>query len=180
MHKNGLTGKFMAVSKIAPQSTIYQIIKNFKERGSLVAKQAPGCPIKSSKHQDHVLKACLLRHQTTTSAELAQEWQQAGVSTSALTVKWRLLEEGLVSRRAAKKPLVSSKNIRDRPIFCRRYRDWTPEDWDNVMMNPLSDCLGCLEEGLFGEDEVSATISPVSCQQWRIQNILWEQLLPTI
>uniref|UniRef100_A0A8C8K613 Transposase Tc1-like domain-containing protein n=1 Tax=Oncorhynchus tshawytscha TaxID=74940 RepID=A0A8C8K613_ONCTS len=53
------------------------------------------------------------------------EWQQAGVSASARTVRRRLLDEGLVARRAAKKPLVSRKNIMDRLIFCKRYRDWT-------------------------------------------------------
>ena len=80
--------------------------------------------------------------------ELAQGWQQAGVS-------------------AAKKPLLSRKNIRDRLIFCKRYRVWTAEDWGKVisLMNPLSDGLGHPEKSLSGEDKVSATISPVSCQQ---------------
>ena len=83
----------------------------------------------SSKRQDCLLKLIQLRDQGTTSTELAQEWQQAGVSASARTVRRRLLEDGLVSRRAAKKPLLSRKNIRDRLIFCKRYRDWTAEDW---------------------------------------------------
>ena len=116
LHKNGLTGKRIAARKIAPQSTIYSIIKNFKERGSIVAKKAPGCQRKTSKLQGCLLKVFQLR--ATSSAELAQEWQQAGVSASACTVRQRFLEQGLVSRRAAKKPLLSRKNIRDRLIFC--------------------------------------------------------------
>ena len=43
-----------------------------------------------------------------------------------------------MSRRAAKKPLLSSKNIRDRLIFCRRYRDWTAEDWGKVIFSDES------------------------------------------
>jgi hypothetical protein len=31
LHKKGFTGKDIAASKIAPNSTIYRIIKNFKE-----------------------------------------------------------------------------------------------------------------------------------------------------
>jgi hypothetical protein len=31
LHKKGFTGKDIAASKIAPKSTIYRIIKNFKE-----------------------------------------------------------------------------------------------------------------------------------------------------
>ena len=48
------------------------------------------------------------------------------------------MEDGLVSRRAAKKPLLSRKNIRDRLIFCRRYRDWTAEDWGKVIFSDES------------------------------------------
>jgi hypothetical protein len=71
----------------------------------------------------------------TTSTELAQEWQQADVSASACTVRRRPLEDGLVLRRAAKKLLLSRKNIRDRLIFCKRYRDWTAEDWSKVIFS---------------------------------------------
>ncbi|CDR18259.1 unnamed protein product, partial [Oncorhynchus mykiss] len=131
LHKKGFTGKDIAASKIAPKSTIYRIIKNFKESGSIVVKKASGRPRMSSKRQDHLLKLIQLR-------ELAQEWQQAGVSASARTVRQRLLEDGLVSRRAAKKPLLSRKNIRDRLIFCKRYRDWTVEDWGKVIFSDES------------------------------------------
>jgi hypothetical protein len=47
------------------------------------------------------------------------------------------LEDGLVSRRAAKKPILSRKNIRDRLIFCKR-RDWTAEDWGKVIFSDES------------------------------------------
>ena len=74
----------------------------------------------------------------------------------------RLLEDGLVSRRAAKKPLLSRKNIRDSLIFCKRYRDWTAEDWGKVIFYDESPFRLF---GASGKDKVSATISPVSCQQ---------------
>ena len=109
LHKNGFTGKDIVATKIAPKSTIYRIIKNFKKRGSILVKKASGRPRKSSKRQERLLKRIQLRDRSATSAELAQEWQQAGVSASARTVRRRLLEDGLVSRRAAKKPLLSKK-----------------------------------------------------------------------
>ena len=112
MHKKGFTGKDIAASKIAPKSTIYRIIKIFKESGSIVVKKASGCPRKSSKRQD-----CLLK--------LIQLWD-------------RIWMDGLVSRKAAKKPLLSRKNIRDRLIFCKRYRDWTAEDWGKVIFSDES------------------------------------------
>ena len=57
-------------------------------------------------------------HMQGYSTELAQEWQQTGVRSSTRTVRRKLLEDGLVSRRAAKKPLLPRKNIRDRLILC--------------------------------------------------------------
>ena len=85
LHKKGFTGKDVAASKIAPKSTIYRIIKNFKESGSLFNR-----PRKSSKCQDRLLKLIQLRDRGNPSTELAQEWQQAGVSASASTVRQRL------------------------------------------------------------------------------------------
>ena len=78
LHRKGFTGKDIAASKNAPKLTIYRIIKNFKERGSIVVKKASVRPRKSSKSQDRVLKLIQLRDLGTTSTELAQEWQQAG------------------------------------------------------------------------------------------------------
>jgi transposase len=138
LHKKGFTGKDIAASKIAPKSTFYRIIKNFKESCSIVVKKASGRPRKSSKRQNRLLKMIQLWDRGITSIELAQEWQQAGASASARTLRRRLLEDGLVLRRAAKKPLLSRKNIRDRLIYCKRYRDWTAEDWGKVMLSDES------------------------------------------
>ena len=56
LHKKGFAGKDIAASKVAPKSTIYRIIKNFKESGSIVVKKASVRPRKSSKRQDRLLK----------------------------------------------------------------------------------------------------------------------------
>ena len=42
LHKKGFTGKDIAASKIAPKSTIYRIVKNFKESGLSVVKKVSG------------------------------------------------------------------------------------------------------------------------------------------
>ena len=44
LHKKGFAGKDIAAGKIAPKSTIYRIIKNFKESSSIVVKNASGRP----------------------------------------------------------------------------------------------------------------------------------------
>uniref|UniRef100_A0A9J7YM25 Transposase Tc1-like domain-containing protein n=1 Tax=Cyprinus carpio carpio TaxID=630221 RepID=A0A9J7YM25_CYPCA len=110
-----------------------RIIKNFKERGWTAVTKSSGCPRVSNKLQDHLLLRSQLQNHVSSSAELAQECQQVGVKASAHTVKPRLLDNGLVSGRAAKKPLLSKKNVKDRLKFCRKYKDWTAEDWCKVI-----------------------------------------------
>ena len=72
LHQNGLTCKETAAKNIAPERTIYRIIKNFKENGSTVVKKASGRPRVSSKRKDRLLLRSQLRNRVTTSAELAQ------------------------------------------------------------------------------------------------------------
>lgn len=111
LHKKGFTGKDFAVTKIAPKSTIYRIINNFTERGSVVVKKASGRRRKFRQCQDRLLKLIQLRDRGTTSAELALECQQAGMSASARTVRRRPLEDGLVSRRTAKNILQKVQGL---------------------------------------------------------------------
>ncbi|KAG2456401.1 DMD protein, partial [Polypterus senegalus] len=54
------------------------ILTELEQRGSIVVKKALERPRKSSKCQDRLLKLIQLWDQGTTSAELTQEWQQAG------------------------------------------------------------------------------------------------------
>ena len=69
LHKKGLTGKDIAASKIAPKPTIYRIVKNFKESGSIVVKKASGRPRKPSKCQDSLQKLIQLQDRGTTSTD---------------------------------------------------------------------------------------------------------------
>ncbi|KTF81187.1 hypothetical protein cypCar_00037725 [Cyprinus carpio] len=75
-HQNGLTCKEIAAKDIAPEKNIYWITNNFKERGSTAVKKSSGCPRVSSERKDRLLLRSQLRNRVTSSAELAQEWQQ--------------------------------------------------------------------------------------------------------
>jgi hypothetical protein len=44
-----------------------------------------------------------------------------------------LFTVGLKSYRPARKPKLSPKNIKDRLTFCKKYQDWTAEQWEKVM-----------------------------------------------
>jgi len=56
------------------------------------------------------------------------EEEEEEVSECIRTVRERLLDKGLVSRRPAKKTLLSKKNTKYRVQFSRKYKNWTAED----------------------------------------------------
>ncbi|ROL44260.1 Collagen alpha-1(XXI) chain [Anabarilius grahami] len=128
----GPAGADVSSAHIENQRIIYRIIKNFKERDSAAVKKASGRP-SVQQVPGRLLLRNQLRDRVTTSAELDQFWQQEGVMH--LHSEAKTLDKSLVSRRAAKKPLLSKKNIKDRLKFCRKYKDWTAEDWCKVIFS---------------------------------------------
>src|SRR6185436_2286437 len=57
---------------------------------------------------------------------------------SSRTIRRRLFDAGLRSYRPARKPQLSKKNVKDRLIFCRKYRNWTAEQWERVLFSDES------------------------------------------
>uniref|UniRef100_A0A673W276 Uncharacterized protein n=1 Tax=Salmo trutta TaxID=8032 RepID=A0A673W276_SALTR len=135
-YRSGLGYKKVSETLNIRRSTFKSIIKKCREYGITTNLPTEDRPQKLT---DQARRA-LIREATKRPKIILKELQSstAGVSASARTVRRRLLEDGLVSRRAAKKPLLSRKNIRDRLIFCKRYRDWTAEDWGKVIFSDES------------------------------------------
>ena len=120
LHQSGLSTKEIVAKRLASSRTAYRLIKQFKETKCTAVKKAPGRKRLSSARQDRALVRHSLRERTASSSELVSEWERDGVHSSARTVRRRLLDNGLASRRAAKKPLLTAKNIRDRLAFRRK------------------------------------------------------------
>ena len=136
LHQSSLTSTKIAFETHVAERTVYRIVKGFRETGSTEVKKASGRPRLSNKRQDRFVVRNALQNRVL-SKELAQDWQQAGVSASARTVRRRLLDNGLASRKAAKKPFFTKKNISDRLAdeFCRKHKDWVVEDWCKVIFS---------------------------------------------
>ncbi len=148
-------------------------------------------------------------HQCRTCSILAAGWCECICTHSEA----RRLDNSLVSRRAAKKPLLSKKNIKDRLKFCRKYKDWTAEDWCKDIFSEApfrlfgtsGKSIVCRRKGEhYHESCVMPTVKhPETIHVWGCfsskgvgsltvlpkntamnkewyQNILQEQLLPTI
>uniref|UniRef100_A0A3Q2FGN4 Paired domain-containing protein n=1 Tax=Cyprinodon variegatus TaxID=28743 RepID=A0A3Q2FGN4_CYPVA len=132
-------------------------------------------------------------------AELAKELQQVGVRASAY---------GGRRKRAVKKLPLSEENIQGRLQFCRKYVDWTAEDWCKVIFSEVStfqlftsgkelvrrkgeacqkSCVadpdmvrvwGCFSSK--GVGSLTLLTRDTSMNEEWYQNVLQEHLLPTI
>ena len=87
LHQSGLASKKIAFQAHMAERTIHRTIKGFRETGSIEVKKASGRPRLSNKRQDRLVVRNALQNHVLSSKELAQDWQHAGVSASALTVR---------------------------------------------------------------------------------------------
>ena len=80
-----------------------------------------------------------------TSSDLQKEWQMAaGVKCTARTVQNSLLEAGLKSCKARKKPFINEKQRRARLRFSKDHKDWAIEDCSKIHL-----CEECMNQATY-------------------------------
>ena len=122
-------GKQLGESKQCVSYTI----KRFKDTGSFKSKPRSGRPRVTSKNTDRLIRRASVKHPTASASSISN-LLPAPVSTR--TIQRRLHTEfNLKAYKAAKKPLLSAKNIRDRYTFCKRVENWTSEMWSRVLFS---------------------------------------------
>ena len=90
----------------------------------------------STDRDDRQLIRMSVSNRRMTVRDLQKEWQMAaGVKCTARTVRNRLLEAGLKSCKARKKPFINEKQRRARLKFVKDHKDWTIEDWSKVIFS---------------------------------------------
>jgi transposase len=90
------------------------------------SKKRSGRPKITSSRTDNAIIMMCKRSSRSSSTKIKSQLP-ASESVSTRMIRRRLFASGLKACRPAKKPLLSSKNIRDRLAFCRKYKQWTSE-----------------------------------------------------
>lgn len=115
-------------------STVGRIIRRFRETGSHARKRGQGRKRVTSPRDERFLRVQVLRNRKCTSRELSNELEAArNVRISALTVRRRLKEAGLASRKPAIAPLLTAAHRVQRLRFARNHANWTVDDWKRVL-----------------------------------------------
>ena len=139
MAENGENYSKIATILGSTASGIRKIVKKYQNSGSTADKASSGRPKKTTAHTDRVLVRMSLQDRRLTAPQLSRRLlEEHGVNLASRTVRKRLQKAGLRGCVAAKKPLLSAANVRRRLVFAREHKDWTVEDWKNVIFSDES------------------------------------------
>ena len=116
------------------QSAVSKILKRYRETGNYRRRPGQGRKRCTSAADDRFLVLQSLRNRSLTSTYLRNELLNVRqVNVSSKTVKRRLRDADLKSRRPVKVPRLSQNDKRRRLQFARAHVNWTIEQWKNIL-----------------------------------------------
>lgn len=134
LEKQGLSVSAIARQVKCARSTVRMTIKRYKESGSLTNKPKTGRKRKTTSRDERVLERMSLRDRKKGSKQLSSElFRLHNVAISPRTVRRRLCELNLGGYKARHKPRLSPQQKKKRLLWAKSHRDWTIENWANVM-----------------------------------------------
>ena len=138
LREEGLTEREIAHRLNFSRSSVHKCIARYEETGEFVARKRGQRPRVSGVSTDSMIRDLVKKDPAISSKDILSNLPP-DTAISPRTIRRRLLKDfHLRSYRAAKKPLLSEKNKRDRLAFCNRYKNWTKEDWHKVMFSDES------------------------------------------
>lgn len=121
------------------RSTVCMLIKRYEQRGDVSTKKKSGRPTKVTPRLARTIKKISTENPFLSSSKIKARINEMGLpSVSSRTIRRKLVEANLFSRRPAKKPLLSKKNIRDRLKFAKEHQNWTIAQWKRVCFSDES------------------------------------------
>lgn len=119
------------------KASVCKTLKLFNETGGMVSRPRSGRPRCTTPRDDFAMVRAIKKQPFMTSADVRAELPSVNVSLR--TIRRRLCDEfQLRSRRAARKPLLNSMQVKKRLQFCQKYKKWTAKEWSRVMFSDES------------------------------------------
>lgn len=136
---SGLSGREVARMLGMSQSTIQRHLERFRATGGVEDRHRSGRPRCTSRQDDRYLQLSALRNRTVTSSTLRNQLMNtANVNVSSRTVRRRLRESGLASRRPAIRIPLTPAHRRARVAWCRQHITWTRRQWGEILFTDES------------------------------------------
>ena len=124
-----MSNREIAIALGKNSRTIDRFVIRYVDTGSIERATGSGRKRKTSEREDRMLLKASKKRRTASAAELGAE---VGVDVSDKTIIRHLGEQGVYSRIAAKKTLISPINQQKRITWCKKYRSLTSDDWEKL------------------------------------------------
>jgi transposase len=112
-------------------ATIARIVKRFQEAQTFERRQGSGRPKKTTPRADRLIANCVKKDPFITKNQIKEEVELA-ISTK--TIGRRIYELlGYKSYWAARKPLLTPRQVKRRLAWCMEHKSWTVDQWRKVI-----------------------------------------------
>lgn len=138
MIKAGKSQREVAKALKISKSCVQRLNSRYKSTGSVKHRWGGGPSRKTNSKDDRVIKRIAIKHRKKSFRAILGEVKRSGIDISLGTLASRLSEMGLEKKPTKKRQLLTKKHKINRVKFCKKYRDWTLEDWKKVMFSDES------------------------------------------
>lgn len=139
LHKAEKSNRQIATELNIPRQTVDYNVKKFITKGTIVNNPRQGRPKATTSAEDRNIIMQSKRNRRLTAPEItARVNESRNNPVSMSTVKRRLLNAGLKGCVAVSKPLLKVINKKKRLDWARQHKNWTLEDWNNVLWSDES------------------------------------------
>jgi transposase len=139
LREEGYTYQQIASRENIPLSTVAGICKRTSEAQSYDDKPRSGRPRIFSDYQERKVKSLIISRKFETAVDIQAHLEvQEDTKVSTQTIRNTLQRRGLHSAIKSKKPFLSYKHRRQRMEFARKYKNWTIENWKQVIWSDES------------------------------------------
>lgn len=137
--ESGLSRRDVARALDLSVSTVQRTYSRFVETNSYHRRAGSGRPRCTNDIDDRFIISTALRDRYKTSVQIRNSLRDVrNKNVSDDTVRRRLADQSLLSCRPAGVPLLTRRHRVARLNFAINHRDWTPEDWSNVLFSDES------------------------------------------
>lgn len=121
------------------RSTVQRVYARFRETDSYTRRPGTGPRRKTSNRDDRFIVTSSLRNRRLSAVQIRNHLQHVrNVNVSERTVRRRLNEAGLASRRPAIGPELTREHRLNRMQFARDHQNWNENDWRRVLFTDES------------------------------------------
>lgn len=121
------------------RSSVQVYVSMYKKTGSMTSKRSNcGRKRKTTAREDRLICQAVLGTPEKRRKSSRQIVIENDLNISPVTVRRRLVENGLHGRLAARKPNLRPVNIEKRLQWAKAHEDWTESDWDKVLWSDES------------------------------------------